>query len=141
MTEVTREILPDTRDSITHKAKIYDKALGDYSLFITVGLYPPDEIEHPKIGDSLRRPGEVWINIGKQGTTLRGLCDTTAISLSMSLQYGVPLEAIVAQFKNHRYEPLVATSNPDIPQCTSIIDYVVQWLEFMFLKEEVDAST
>lgn len=131
MTSPERRILPDVRKSITHKTVIQDRAMGNISLFITAGMYDDEAL------------GEVWINIGKQGTTLRGLTDTIAIELSLLLQYGVPLEAIVEQFRGHRYEPLGTTANPHIPNCVSIIDYVVQWLEWAFIterqKEDPDA--
>ncbi len=123
-----RRVLPDTRKSLTHKVYI-ESGQGRISLFITVGLY--------KNGD----PGEVWINVGKQGSTLRGLTDTVAIGLSLMLQHHVPLETIVGQYKNHSYLPQGPTSNTDIPNCSSIIDYVVRFLEFHFLKEEIDGTT
>jgi len=128
-----RRMLPDTRESVTHKAVIQDRAMGDVSLFLTVGMYPA-EVDAPQ------EPGEVWINIGKQGTTLRGLTDTVAISISLALQHGVPLRTIVDQFKSHRYEPMGQTTNPEIPACVSIIDYVVKWMELRFLKEEENAA-
>lgn len=122
-----RRDMPDTRDSVTHKTVIQDRAMGNVSLFLTAGLYPNGDL------------GEVWINIGKQGTTLRGLTDTVAICLSLMLQYGVPLDAIVAQFRHHRYEPMGETTNPEIETCVSIIDYVVNWLGHRFLREEDNA--
>ena len=125
-----RRLLPDVRQSITHKTIIHDLAMGDVSLFLTVGLYPYRE------GEDTPEPGEVWINIGKVGTTLRGLTDTIAIELSLLLQYGVPLQDIVDQFRGQTYAPLGKTTNPDVPHCSSIIDYVMQWLTIRFLKEE-----
>ncbi len=122
-----RRRLPDTRNSKTHKVYI-ESNTGRVSLFMTVGMY--------KNGD----PGEIWMSVGKQGSTLRGMTDTAAIMASLMLQHRVPLETIVGQFKNHSYLPNGPTSNPDIPNCTSIIDYVVRWLELLFLKEEVDAT-
>ncbi len=124
-----RRVMPDVRKSVTHKTIIQDRAMGDVSLFLTVGMYD----------DGM--PGEVWINIGKQGTTLRGLTDTVAISLSLALQHGVPLQTIVEQFKSHRYEPMGQTTNEEIPTCVSIIDYVVKWIEHRFLKEENNGDT
>ena len=135
MAVAERRPLPDTRDSITHKTIIQDKAMGNVSLFLTVGLYT--EEFGGELGGEL---GEVWINIGKVGTTLRGLTDTIAIELSLLLQYGVPLHEIVDQFRGQTYAPLGKTTNPDIPECSSIIDYVVQWLELRFLKEKEDVS-
>ena len=136
-----RRLLPDVRDSIPHKTVIHDKVMGDVSLFLTVGLYPVEELSEELRGSTagpslVLEPGEVWINIGKVGTTLRGLTDTIAIELSLLLQYGVPLRALVDQFRGQTYAPMGKTTNPDIPTCSSIIDYVVQWLELRFLKEE-----
>ena len=128
MAVVERRSLPDVRNSITHKTVIHDRVMGDVSLFLTVGLYPYRE------GEDTPELGEVWINIGKVGTTLRGLTDTIAIELSLLLQYGVPLQALVDQFRGQTYAPLGKTTNPDIPECSSIIDYVVQWLGLRFLK-------
>lgn len=123
-----RRMLPDTRDSVTHKVYIESESGGRFSLFLTAGMY--------KNGDL----GEVWIIIGKQGSTLRGMTDTAAIAISLMLQHRVPLKTIIGQFKNHSYLPSGATSNPDIPHCASIIDYVARWLELTFLKEEVNAT-
>ncbi len=151
MAVAERRSLPDLRLSITHKTIIHDRAMGDVSLFLTVGMYPAEEVLN-KIyeGEKSRtiivtpnqkpEPGEVWINIGKVGTTLRGLTDTIAIELSLLLQYGAPVQDIVDQFRGQTYAPLGDTSNPDIPTCSSIIDYVVQWLAFRFLKEEEDGE-
>lgn len=122
-----RRVLPDTRDSITHKVYI-ESDQGRVSLFVTVGMYAN--------GD----PGELWMSVGKQGSTLRGMTDTAAIAISLMLQHRVPLKTIVDQFKNHSYLPNGPTSNPEIPHCASIIDYVVRWLEFKFLKEEVNGK-
>lgn len=129
MTNAIRLSLPDVRQSVTHKTIIHDLSMGDVSLFLTVGMYP-DETDVGTV------PGEVWINIGKVGTTLRGLTDTIAIELSLLLQYGVPLRDLVDQFRGQTYAPLGETTNPDIPVCSSIIDYVVQWLEHRFLQKE-----
>ena len=123
---VKRRVLPDTRDSITHKVYI-ESNTGRVSLFMTVGMY--------KNGD----PGELWMSVGKQGSPMRGMTDTAAIMCSLMLQHRVPLETIVGQFKNHSYLPSGPTSNSEIPNCYSIIDYVVRWLEIRFLKDEVDA--
>ena len=119
----TRRKLPDTRPSITHRTKI-DSATGGggtWSIYLIVGLTDRDE------------PGEVFIQVGKQGTPMRGLMDTCAIQMSWLLQLGVPLAEIVEQFKGTRFEPYGRTSNPDIEECSSIVDYVVRWLERRFL--------
>ena len=118
-----REELPDTRPSITHKVKIESNP-GPTSVYIIVGLR--------KDGT----PCEVFIQVGKQGSTLRGLMDTCAIQMSWLLQYGVPLSTIVEQFSSVQFEPMGPTSNPDVPDCTSIIDYVVHWLEAQFITKK-----
>lgn len=118
-----RRPLPDTRKSITHKVKI-DSDQGTHSLYITVGLYDDGT------------PGEVFVQIGKQGSSLRGFLDTVAIEMSMLLQYGVPLVEIVEQFRGTRFEPQGRTGDPDVPECSSVVDYIVRWLWQRFGEEE-----
>src|SRR5205814_2662940 len=77
-------------------------------------------------------PGEVFINVNKQGSTVSGLMDTVAMLTSYALQYGVPLEELAAKLKNSRFEPSGPTSNRQIPIATSIVDYVFRWLELKF---------
>jgi hypothetical protein len=108
--------LPDTRDSVTHKATIYSEH-GDADVFITAGRYENGRI------------GEVFVNIGLQGSTLRGTLDAWARMVSISLQWGVPLEDIIEKFKSVAFEPAGPTNNPNIPKCNSIVDYTVRWLE------------
>lgn len=108
--------LQETRQSLTHKVKIYS-AEGDVALFITAGLYPTGKI------------GEIFVPVGKQGGVLRGTLDSWARMVSVSLQWGVPLEEIIRKFKGIAFQPNGATNNTAIPNCASIIDYVVQWLE------------
>lgn len=108
--------LPDTRNSVTHKATVFSD-YGDADIFITAGRYPNGRI------------GEVFVNIGLQGSTLRGTLDAWARMVSISLQWGVPIEDIIEKFKAVSFEPSGPTSNPDIPKCNSVIDYAVQWLE------------
>ncbi len=117
--EPKRETLPDTRDSITHKTKI-----KGHSIFLIVGLREDGT------------PCEVFIHVGKQGSTLRGLMDTCAIQMSWLLQYGVRLPTIIEQFCGVQFEPFGDTSNPDIQECASIIDYVVRWLELRFITKK-----
>lgn len=117
----SRRKLPDTRDSITHKTKIDSVTGGTWSIYLIVGLTDRGE------------PGEVFIHVGKQGSPMRGLMDTVAIQMSWLLQLGVPLAEIVEQFKGTRFDPYGRTSNPDLEECSSIVDYVVRWLERRFL--------
>lgn len=120
MVEVTRKKLPDTRPSVTHRVTI-DSSQGKIDCYITVGLYED------------RIPGEVFIRIGKAGSTLNALLDTIGILISFSLQYGIPLSDLCRKLQGMRFEPEGPTSNPDIEKCSSIIDYVFKWLDREFL--------
>ena len=113
-----RERLPDTRKSITHKFDI-----SGHEGYIIVGLYQDG------------RPGELFLTMGKEGSTLGGLLDSIGILTSVSLQYGVPLEALVRKFSHCRFEPSGWTKNPDIRQATSIVDYIFRWLGVTFLAD------
>jgi ribonucleoside-diphosphate reductase alpha chain len=113
-----RERLPDVRPSITHKFKIQSDQ-GAHSCYLTVGFFDKGQ----------KRPGEVFIRMGKQGSTLNGLLDTVGILISYGLQYGVSLADLCGKLKGMRFEPAGATSDSGIPKCTSIIDYVFAWLE------------
>jgi ribonucleoside-diphosphate reductase alpha chain len=111
-----RRRLPDTRASITHKFDI----MG-HEGYITVGLFE----------DST--PGEVFITMAKQGSTIGGLMDTIATLISLNLQYGVPLDAIVRKFEHMRFEPSGMTTNSDIPFAKSFVDYIVRWMGMQFV--------
>ena len=111
-----RERLPDTRDSKTHKFSI-----AGHDGYITVGLYEDG------------RPGEVFINMAKEGTTVSGLMDSLGIAISMSLQYGVPLPVLVEKFSYSRFEPYGLTKNPDIRMAKSIVDYIFRWMGIEFI--------
>jgi ribonucleoside-diphosphate reductase alpha chain len=111
-----RERLQDTRQSITHKFSI-----AGHEGYITVGLYPDG------------RPGELFITMAKEGSTIGGLMDCFGTAVSMSLQYGVPLEVYVNKFSHTRFEPMGHTKNPDIRIAKSIVDYIFRWLGIMFL--------
>jgi ribonucleoside-diphosphate reductase alpha chain len=111
-----RERLPDTRQSITHKFSV----IG-HEGYITVGLYPDG------------RPGELFITMAKEGSTIGGLMDCFGTAVSMSLQYGVPLEVYVNKFSHTRFEPMGYTKNPDIRIAKSIVDYIFRWLGITFL--------
>ncbi len=111
-----RERLPDTRQSITHKFSI-----AGHEGYITVGLYDDG------------RPGELFITMAKEGSTIGGLMDCFGTAVSMSLQYGVPLEVYVSKFSHTRFEPMGHTKNPDIRIAKSIVDYIFRWLGITFL--------
>jgi ribonucleoside-diphosphate reductase alpha chain len=111
-----RERLQDTRQSITHKFSI-----AGHEGYITVGLYPDG------------RPGELFITMAKEGSTIGGLMDCFGTAVSMSLQYGVPLEVYVNKFSHTRFEPMGHTKNPDIRIAKSIVDYIFRWLGVTFL--------
>ncbi len=111
-----RERLPDTRQSVTHKFNI-----SGHEGYITVGLYPDG------------RPGELFITMAKEGSTIGGLMDCFGTAVSMSLQYGVPLEVYVNKFSHTRFEPWGYTKNPDIKIAKSLVDYIFRWLGITFL--------
>jgi ribonucleoside-diphosphate reductase alpha chain len=111
-----RERLPDTRNSVTHKFSV-----AGHEGYITVGLFPDG------------RPGEMFITMAKEGSTIGGLMDAFGTAVSMSLQYGVPLEDYIRKFSHMRFEPQGHTKNPDIRFAKSIIDYIFRWLGITFL--------
>ncbi len=114
-----RRKLPDERKSITHKFGI-----GGHEGYIIVGMY--------KEGN----PGEIFIKMAKEGSTLSGFMDGLALSISIGLQYGVPLKAIVDKLTNTRFEPSGYTENPNIRYSSSVLDYIARWLGGKFLSSE-----
>lgn len=116
----TRFKLPDERPSITHKFSI-----GNHEGYLTVGLYPES-----------KKPGETFITIAKEGSTISGLLDVVATLISMSLQSGLPLKTLVNKFKDVRFEPSGITNNPDIPFAKSFMDYIFRYLGYKFLTPE-----
>ncbi len=114
-----RRKLPDERRSITHKFDI----AGNEG-YITVGMYEDGT------------PGEIFISMSKQGSTISGLMDSFATAISYALQYGVPLQFLVDKFAHMRFEPSGFTKNPQIPYAKSIIDYLFRWMASKFLDEE-----
>ena len=102
-----RRRLPDTRHSVTHKFNV-----GGHEGYITVGLFEDGA------------PGELFIVMAKEGSTIGGLMDVIGTETSLSLQYGVPLEALVKKFSHARFEPSGWTTNPDIPVAKSVVDYI-----------------
>ena len=120
-----RRHLPDERRSLTHKFRV-----GEQEGYVTVGLYEEGQ------------PGEIFVNISKEGSTIRGLMDSVALLTSVALQYGVPLESLVAKFRGVHFEPAGLTSNRQIPVASSIVDYIFRWLDLRFLSSEgQDGST
>jgi ribonucleoside-diphosphate reductase alpha chain len=111
-----RRKLPDERSSITHKFSI-----GGHEGYITVGMYKDGQ------------PGEIFIKMAKEGSTLSGIMDAFALSVSISLQYGVPLRALVDKFVNSRFEPSGYTPNPELRYAKSIVDYIGRWLGGKFI--------
>src|ERR1700723_3270073 len=111
-----RHKLQEERHSITHKFKV-----GDHEGYITVGLYPDGE------------PGELFITMAKEGSTVSGLVDSFALAVSISLQHGVPLKLFCEKFAHTRFEPSGWSSNPDIGFAKSIMDYIFRWLQMRFL--------
>jgi ribonucleoside-diphosphate reductase alpha chain len=111
-----RRKLPDERQSLTHKFSI-----GGHEGYITVGMYEDGT------------PGEVFISMAKEGSTISGLMDTLATSISYGLQYGVPLKFFVDKFSHVRFEPSGWTGNQQVPYAKSIIDYIFRWLGARFL--------
>ncbi len=122
-----RKKLPRERNSVTH-----DFRLDGYHGYVTVGLYDDGE------------PGELWINISQEGSTLSGVMDAFAKSVSTALQYGVPLASLVKKFKHMKFEPYGMTDNKDIPMASSLIDYIFKYLEHRFVNDsftpEVDVN-
>jgi len=111
-----RRKLPDERRSITHKFDI-----AGHEGYITAGMYEDGQ------------PGEIFITMSKEGSTISGLMDSFATAISMALQYGVPLRVLVDKFSHMRFEPSGFTKNPDIPMAKSIMDYIFRWLATKFL--------
>jgi ribonucleoside-diphosphate reductase alpha chain len=119
-----RHRMPDTRTSLTHKFEI-----AGHEGYITVGLYEDGQ------------PGELFITMSKEGSTIGGLMDTVGTLTSIALQYGVPLESLVKKFAYQRFEPSGFTKNPDIRHATSIADYVFRWLACEFIKGYKEATS
>lgn len=114
-----RRKLPDERQAITHKFSI-----GGHEGYITVGLFEDGT------------PGEIFITMAKEGSTISGVMDSFATSVSYGLQYGVPLKFFVDKFSHVRFEPSGWTGNPQIPYAKSIMDYMFRWLALKFIGPE-----
>jgi ribonucleoside-diphosphate reductase alpha chain len=112
---VSREALPSTRESLTHKFSV-----ANIEGYLTIGLYDDG------------RPGEIFIKISKEGSAISGFCQAFCRAFSLSLQHGLTVGEAVQRFKGMRFEPYGQTSNPDIPEASSIIDYLARYLELHF---------
>jgi ribonucleoside-diphosphate reductase alpha chain len=119
-----RRRMPETRVAINHKFEI-----AGHKGYLTVGMFEDGQ------------PGELFIQMNKEGSTIGGLMDTIATLTSISLQYGVPLESLVKKFAYQRFEPSGFTKNPDIRSATSITDYVFRWLACQFIKGYKEATS
>jgi ribonucleoside-diphosphate reductase alpha chain len=113
-----RRRLADERQAINHKFSV-----DGYEGYLTVGLFENGQ------------PGELFLRMSKEGSTLGGLCDALGVAVSLGLQYGVPLEALVEKYQQTKFEPMGMTNNPDIPIAQSIVDYIFRWLGKKFLGE------
>ena len=119
-----RKRLPDERNSYTHKFSV-----GGHEGYLHIGLYP-----------DTGQPGEIFITMAKEGSTISGLMDAFATSISIALQYGVPLEDLCSKFSYMRFEPSGYTNNQRIPMALSIMDYIFQYLSLRFLNASVMAE-
>jgi ribonucleoside-diphosphate reductase alpha chain len=111
----TRHSLPVTRDSVTHKFQI----MG-HEGYLTLGLFENGQ------------PGEIFIKMAKEGSTLSGMVQAFCRALSLALQFGLTLDEAVIRFRGMRFEPMGMTNNPDIPEVLSIVDYVARYLHLTF---------
>ena len=118
-----RHRLPNERQAVTHKFDI-----SGHEGYITVGLYDDGQ------------PGEIFLKMAKEGSTISGLMDTFATTVSVALQYGVPLRDLVHKFAHVRFEPSGFTSNPEIPIAKSIVDYIFRWMGSRFLPADERAN-
>ena len=119
MGQPVRRRLPDERQSITHKFDI-----AGHEGYITVGLFEDGQ------------PGELFLVMAKEGSTISGFADAFAQAISYALQYGVPLQVLVDKFSHARFEPSGMTRNPDIRFAKSIVDYIFRWLATKFLSND-----
>jgi len=114
-----REKMPVERASVTHKFSV-----GGHEGYITVGMYEDN------------RPGEIFIKMSKEGSTLSGIMDGLALTISLGLQYGVPLKVFVDKLLNTRFEPSGITANPNIRFVSSVLDYIARWLGGRFISSD-----
>ncbi len=119
MAQPKRRRVPEDRVEVGRKFKV-----GDYEGYIHVGLFEDGT------------PGDIFVDIAKEGTTLAGLMNSFMISVSLGLQYGVPLEVYVSKFSHMRFEPSGLTNDADIRVAKSIVDYIFRWMGKKFLTSE-----
>ena len=119
-----RAVLPTTRRSITHKF-----AIAGHEGYLTIGLFEDD------------LPGEIFIKMSKEGSTLSGLIQGFCRAFSIALQYGLSIEDAVDRFRGMRFDPMGPTSNPEIPEALSILDYVARYLELHYLPKHNTVQT
>lgn len=111
----SRRALPQTHESLTHKF-----AIAGHEGYLTVGFHEDG------------RPGEIFIKMAKEGSTISGMCQAFCRAFSLALQYGLSVEDAVVRFRGMRFDPMGPTSNPEIPEASSIVDYVARYLETHF---------
>jgi ribonucleoside-diphosphate reductase alpha chain len=119
-----RHPLPSTRDAITHRFSV-----AGHTGYLTVGLYDDG------------RPGEIFVQVAREGSTISGLLDSWAITMSVALQHGVPLEALLDKLAYQRFEPAGMSDNTDIPMAHSIIDYIARWLILRFGEDDEEPKS
>ena len=119
VTQPFRRRLTDERKALTHHFSV-----GGQEGYLTVGLYE----------DGV--PGEIFITMSKEGSTVSGLMDCMATAVSLALQYGVPLKVLCAKFSHTRFEPSGFTGNPEIGYAKSLMDYIFRWIAIKFLPNE-----
>ena len=119
-----RRRLPDTRESLTHKFNV-----AGHEGYLIVGLYEDGS------------PGELFITMAKEGSTIGGLMDSLGTAISVALQYGVPVQSLVTKFAHQRFEPMGITSNNDIPFAKSLVDYIFRWLGIQFIEGYREQNT
>ena len=118
-----RRRLPDTRASKTHKFNV-----AGHEGYLTVGLYDDGQ------------PGELFITMAKEGSTIGGLMDSLGTAISVALQYGVPTSSLVTKFSHQRFEPAGMTHNRDIPFAKSLVDYIFRWMGMEFVQGYREAN-
>ena len=116
LTEPRRESLPQTRRSVTHKF-----AIAGHEGYLTIGLFADGQ------------PGEIFIKMSKEGSTLSGLIQGFCRAFSLALQHGLSAADAVDRFRGMRFEPMGPTSNPEIPEASSILDYVARYIDLTFV--------
>ena len=118
-----RRRLPDTRSSTTHHFNV-----AGHEGYLTVGMYDDGA------------PGELFITMSKEGSTIGGLMDSLGTAISVALQYGVPIDSLVNKFAHQRFEPQGVTTNRDIPFAKSLVDYIFRWLGMQFMEGYREAN-